>query len=211
MTAPKQNSFTVKRFLGYAIPTFLTIYVFWLCLILFWWQGKDDLGLAGSFGDSFGVLNAFFSGAALIAIAMSIMQAQKQVEQAQEQIVLAQEQLEIQQKELEQNTEALLLQRDEMIEQNVSLRRQAIQNQFFQMLDSWQGMISEITIFVPAKRCNEDVDQERQGRETFTLLSEILLGESMKIRATVNCCGWHHDQAACDLTPSVKGMPAITS
>ncbi len=56
-------------------------------------------------------------------------------------------------------------QREQMETQNKFLVKQAVQNQFFQMLESWQDVIEQVMF------------QDRQGRGAFTLLADRLLRE----------------------------------
>lgn len=117
----------------------------------------------GTFGDSFGAINALFSGLALLFVALTLWQSQRQ--------------LEVQQKELEDNTAALNAQYEELRLQNEHLSREAVRNQFFQMLKSWQSIINDTQATigpVTDEEFHAGIVEHKSGREAFEGMARTL-------------------------------------
>lgn len=137
-TQPRQtDGWTLRRLLLLCALIFALLYLGWWLVVILAAGLPKSLQDLGSLGDTFGVINALFSGLALLLVALTLWQAQQQ--------------LRIQQKELSQNTQALHAQRDELEAQRKELHAQteylgraAIRDQFFQLLDSWQDVARDI-------------------------------------------------------------------
>ncbi|MEM8737262.1 MAG: hypothetical protein AAGG38_02125 [Planctomycetota bacterium] len=104
-------------------------------------HGGSIFGNTALLGDSFNILTALFSGGALVGVIFTLL--------------LGQKTLRLQKKELRDNTEQLEGQKDEMIRQNQHLGQQAITNQFFQMLNSWQELVARTTVTYQGRRTND--------------------------------------------------------
>lgn len=139
--------------MGTVVGVFGAAYALWVfvavCSLVGGWQDK-----LGVFGDSFGVINALFSGGAIMFVAFTIWQQQKLIEQGQKQ-------LRVQEDELRQNTEALVAQKIEMEAQNRYLAKQTLQNQVFQLVNSWREYTSLTIVWDACEaitRCIESCD-----------------------------------------------------
>jgi len=85
------------------------------------------------FGDSAGVVNAFFSALAFAGIIYTIY--------------LQTKELALQRKELELTRDEMKGQKEEFITQNQTLKRQQFENSFFQMLNLQQDILKDITCY----------------------------------------------------------------
>lgn len=192
--APDKASKMLVRLVG----TFGAIYAGWAGLAIGFaifgaFYEKDSIGALGTFGDSFGVLNALFAGAALFFVAFTIVQQQELIKQGQKQ-------LDVQQEELKQNTAELRNQREEMEIQNRYLAKQAIQNQFFQLLASWRKLAQENkTELLPngeaffdqfVDECRQYASKNTDGNTARyeTRSPETLIGECFVNTVTTNRC-----------------------
>lgn len=117
MDKAKANPFPIKKILVRTGILCGVIYLGWFFVILLGWRGEDDLGLAGTFGDSFGVLNALFSAAAFTAIAISIYQTNTQIKHQQAEV----------------ESEKRLF------------SRQSDQDNFYRMLKLWQDITEQVS------------------------------------------------------------------
>jgi hypothetical protein len=100
----------------------LAIVLAWLCTLPFsrWWIGATDLEKTGVFGDTFGAVNALFSGLAFAGLFYAIL--------------LQRAELQAQREELEATRKVLQSQKQESEKQNETLALQAFENTFFQLL-----------------------------------------------------------------------------
>ena len=103
----------------------------------------------GQFGDSFGVVNALFSGLALAGVIYAI--------------ILQREELQLQREELEKTREEIKGQKEQLEAQNLTLQKQNFESSFFQLL----GLHNDIanSMAVP-----KDHSTTYQGRECFRFL-----------------------------------------
>lgn len=99
-----------------------------------------DASVRGSFGDSFGAINALFSGLAFVGVIVAIL--------------LQKEELEAQRNELEET-------RKEFQEQNKTLKQQRFENTFFSMLSLHNDIVNSLIV----KKHREN--DYAQGREIF--------------------------------------------
>lgn len=95
---------------------------------------------SGEFGDMFGVVNALFSGFAFLGVIIAIL--------------LQKKELTLQREELEQTRGELAGQREQLSLQSATLRKQAFDNTFFQMLNLHHSIVDGIDA------------QIRNGKET---------------------------------------------
>jgi|GEM_PF-2132614 len=82
-----------------------------------------DLGKRGLFGDSFGAINALFSGLALGGVIIAIM--------------MQRTELKLQREEMKASNESQQLQTKEFEEQVTQMQLHQFENHFFQLLNSW--------------------------------------------------------------------------
>lgn len=108
-----------KKYWVCGVAVFLVLYVGIPWAVIRYMGGVQNSGL---FGDTFGFVNSLVSGFALLAVAFTIHQGQKQ--------------LMVQERELQENTKMLELQRVEMERQNEHLTRQEVENRFFQLIQA---------------------------------------------------------------------------
>lgn len=90
------------------------------------YAGPADWPTRGQIGDTFGGLNAAFSGLALVGVIVAV--------------VLQSRELEAQREELAQTTEELRLQRGQMELQSKAMSRQAFDMTFFRLVDLIRGI-----------------------------------------------------------------------
>ena len=105
---------------------FTIVAVLW-CGSLFWVLKNGDPTRTGTFGDSFGAVNALFSGLAFAGVIVAIL--------------LQKRELELQREELSDTRKEAERLSDASERQNRFLTLQAAQNQFFQMLSSWDRVV----------------------------------------------------------------------
>ena len=115
-----------------------------------------------AFGDMFGAINALFAGLALGGVIYTI--------------ILQQRELALQRRELKLTRRELLGQKEQMEHQNETLRLQAFENKFFQLLGRFQAVV-ESTSTVDYYRDDSDFLRsgpkqaiEIRGRQIMTLL-----------------------------------------
>lgn len=87
---------------------------------------------AGTFGDMFGSINALFSGLAFVGVIVAIL--------------LQKDELELQRKELEETREELKGQKIQLQEQNKTLRKQAFEDTFFQLLKVYSDIVNSMDV-----------------------------------------------------------------
>ncbi len=99
----------------------------------------------GQWGDSFGVVVAFFSGLGFIALIWTIRQSNKQhrevLESQQEELRLQRKELELQRKELTHTREEIKGQKEQLALQNETLTHQNFESSFFQLLSLYNNII----------------------------------------------------------------------
>ena len=130
----------------------------------------------GQWGDSFGVITAFFTVLAFIGLIWTILQNSKQLSQNSEQLLQNSEQIAIQQENLKVQIEELKQTRKEMegqteqfAVQNRTLQLQSFENSFFQLLGLYNNIVSLIEV--------HRADGKRWvGRESFGELFTGLMG-----------------------------------
>lgn len=107
----------------------------------------------GTFGDMFGAVGALFSGLAFAGVIVTMLQ-QK-------------EELELQRQEISQTNRELELQRREMNEQNRSIMLQRFENTFFNMLETLQKILADITVYdeVTHHRYSSEKPEEWRTRD----------------------------------------------
>ncbi|MBO6794732.1 MAG: hypothetical protein JJ895_12545 [Balneolaceae bacterium] len=119
-----------------------------LIMVLLLWSANyfilNDNSQKGVYGDMFGAVNALFSGFAFVGVIYAIL--------------LQRKELELQRIELAQTREELEGQKLEMRLQNKTLRKQAFENTFFQLLT----LHTDITTSLKFNRS--------EGKEAFTEL-----------------------------------------
>ncbi len=121
--------------------------IFWLLLVMEWFPWWSTKNQGGQFGDSFGVVNALFSGLAFAGVIFAILLQQKELK-------LQREELELQRKELEDT-------RAEIKGQKETLQKQNFESSFFQLLTMHSEIVNSLEI---------QGDREYSGRESFGYL-----------------------------------------
>lgn len=106
-----------------------------LIIVALWLISLFTLGVwiskGNEIGDSFGAVNALFSGLALAGIILTIL--------------MQRDELKLQRKELELTRKEMELTRDEFISQNYTLKLQQFENTYFQMLSLFHENINSVT------------------------------------------------------------------
>lgn len=126
-----------------------------------WWlnQTQDR----GKFGDSFGSLNALFSGLAFLGVIWAILLQKRELGLQRKELGLQRKNLELQQQILEHQQQILEHQRKELQEQKETLQKQNFESSFFQLL----GLYSEIVNSMEFQRVDNEVLGEYSGRKCF--------------------------------------------
>lgn len=105
-----------------------------LIIVALWLISLFTLGVwiskGNEIGDSFGAVNALFSGLALAGIILTIL--------------MQRDELKLQRKELELTRREMELTRDEFISQNYTLKLQQFENTYFQMLSLFHENINSV-------------------------------------------------------------------
>ena len=124
------------------------IAVFWIAITTLVYSLSDkNFAVAGTIGDSFGAVNALFSGFAFAGVIVAIL--------------LQKNELELQRQELKSTREVLNLQKEEMEAQNETNKLHRFENTFFQMLDLHHNIVEKM--FANLGRGNV-----LEGRRCFT-------------------------------------------
>jgi len=137
---------TKKERISWIIPAIIIL----LVLISGWatWFWLADVDKRGTFGDMFGVTNAFFSGLAFGGVIYAIL--------------LQRKELELQRKELKDTREVLKDQKQQLEAQNTTLKKQNFESTFFQLL----RLHNETTNSVEVKEGTQPI----KGKKCFNLL-----------------------------------------
>ena len=137
---------------------FLLVVVLWFSswlIITHYIKGPTN---QGTFGDTFGAINALFSGLAFAGLIATLL--------------YQKEELKLQREELQQTREELKGQREEFEEQNKTLKRQRFENTFFNML-SLQQEITNNLFYQDEKENEQTITQHTyKGREVFKEIYE---------------------------------------
>ena len=135
-----------KVSLGLLVILILSIIAIWV-IAGFILSGLSD---RGTFGDMFGSINALFAGLAFAGIIYAI--------------VLQRRDLELQRKELQLTREELEGQKQQLFAQNDTLKRQAFQGTFFQLLEFHNNIVKSLRIYYELPGANEIRVAERNPR-----------------------------------------------
>lgn len=132
---------------------FLLVVVLWFSSWLIITHYIKDPTNQGTFGDTFGAVNALFSGLAFAGLIATLL--------------YQKEELKLQREELQQTREELKGQREEFEEQNKTLKRQRFENTFFNMLSLQQEITNNLLL--QCKIFKEDIERDvtYKGREAF--------------------------------------------
>lgn len=137
---------------------FLLVVVLWFSSWLIITHYIKDPTNQGTFGDTFGAVNALFSGLAFAGLIATLL--------------YQKEELKLQREELQQTREELKGQREEFEEQNKTLKRQRFENTFFNML-SLQQEITNNLFYQDEKENEQTITQHTyKGREVFKEIYE---------------------------------------
>lgn len=132
---------------------FLLVVMLWFSSWLIITHYIKDPTNQGTFGDTFGAVNALFSGLAFAGLIATLL--------------YQKEELKLQREELQQTREELKGQREEFEEQNKTLKRQRFENTFFNML-SLQQEITNNLFYQDEKENEQTITQHTyKGREVF--------------------------------------------
>lgn len=118
-----------------------------------------DISTMASFGDSFGAVNALFSGAALAGIIITLVMQNRDLAYQREELELTRDEMEGQRKALE--------------EQSKTLKIQRFESNFFSLLNTFENIISSIVIQSTGMAGNgKPKTTVAQGRDSFRFLVE---------------------------------------
>lgn len=168
----KKKDHDIKPIAFKAFLLVISLFVIWILLVFALAPHMKDFAGIGTFGDAFGVINALFSGLALAAVAVTLW--------------LSLKQLKVQQAELKQNTEAVEGSRDQLKIHNDFLEKQSVQNQFFQMLESWQNITHNLE-FRPRDQLENVIGRVaivKAAEELLQILSIKAIMQDGKIQKT---------------------------
>lgn len=129
------NSEIVERTSGIpAIVVAVAVVVLWVAAPSFaiWMTGSKDPNVLGVFGDSFGAINALFSGLAFTGLFYAIL--------------LQRKELALQRRELSETRQVLKSQKGEAEKQNATLAQQTFDNTFFQLLRLQNDILNAIDL-----------------------------------------------------------------
>lgn len=114
------------------VISIITIVVLWISSWLIIARIYPDLTQRGLVGDTFGVINALFSGLALAGVIIAIL--------------LQSKELALQRKELEATRQEIRGQKEQLELQNQTLRKQNFETSFFNLFSSYRDIIKSLKI-----------------------------------------------------------------
>lgn len=129
----------------------LGIFVGLICFLILWgvwifpWL-VCDVEERGQWGDSFGSINALFTGLAFACMFYAIRQNSKQLQQNNEQLEIQQEELKIQIEELQETRKEIRAQTKQLQAQDQTFRKQNFGSAFFQLLSLHNDIVNAIAI-----------------------------------------------------------------
>lgn len=125
-TSPKK-----QRNKKFFIAVGMLIFASWGSMFLFWWGLDEDK--SGVLGDTFGMINALFSGFAFLGVIYAIFQ-------QSEELGLQRVEIKLQRRELELSRKELSGQKGEMKAQREAIEHQNFETTFFNMLQQYRKM-----------------------------------------------------------------------
>src|SRR5687768_2418352 len=108
-----------------------------LVWLIYWILAKfffKDLGESGTFGDTFGAINALFTGFAFAGLIITIIMQRDQLELQRKELKLQRKELRLTRTELKLTREEFILTRREFQIQNDTLSRQRFETTFFNLM-----------------------------------------------------------------------------
>ncbi|HYF68236.1 MAG TPA: hypothetical protein VD884_08870 [Ohtaekwangia sp.] len=147
------------------------IIILWMVVLITVPIVEDHLS-AGSYGDSFGIVNALFSGLASAGVIITIL--------------LQKEELSLQRQELKLTRDELTETRKEFVQQNQTLKQQRFENTFFNLLNARHEALSKIWVSTPGKtainshQIMEDYLNEINNKLHFETSSELNYNERLQ-------------------------------
>ena len=129
---------------------FGVVIVLWILAIIVLPLCFPNIAKRGQFGDSFGVVNALFSGLAFAGVIWTIL--------------LQREELKLQRKELANTREEIRGQKEQLKAQNLTLQKQNFESSFFQLLGLHNGIVNSMEV--------QGSIRPISGRECFGFLLE---------------------------------------
>lgn len=151
---------------------FLLVVMLWFSSWLIITHYIKDPTNQGTFGDTFGAVNALFSGLAFAGLIATLL--------------YQKEELKLQREELQQTREELKGQREEFEEQNKTLKRQRFENTFFNMLSLQQEITNNLLLQCKIFQENVERDVTYKGREAFKGIFEDAVFEYEGIISITN-------------------------
>ncbi|MCB0730970.1 MAG: putative phage abortive infection protein [Ignavibacteriae bacterium] len=131
----------------------LIVLILWLIGWAFVYYTFPTWNESAEFGDSFGAVNALFTGLAFAGVITTVL--------------LQRRELELQRKELKLTTAELAGQKEQFIKQNKTLELQKFENTFFQLISLHNDIVNAVII--------DDIpSQKKTGRKSFDLIVEQL-------------------------------------
>lgn len=158
---------SLAKYLLPVLGFILLLWVSWFCAIS--WLSSEfknaGVDISGQLGDSFGTINALFSGLAFGGVIVAIFLQKKELELQRREL----KKTNIQTKILAEESK---LQREEFEKQNQALEIQRFESTFFRMLQSLQDIIDNLKIALPSMDSPEPESPEYEfrvykGREAF--------------------------------------------
>ena len=164
---------TMEKAIGWIFLVALLICgIYGLMIVSLTWPVSDvSVATAALFGDSFGVLAAFFSGLAFLTMAVALV-FQKQ------DLVLQRDELKLTRKELSLQRDELKQTRQEFQAQNKVLRKQSFESTFFQMVRLHHDIVRDIDIALPHRTMS------LTGRDCFITFGKNLAAEYEKFKSS---------------------------
>lgn len=120
----------------------------WFLFVMEWFPWWTEENARGTFGDSFGVVNALFSGLAFAGVIYAILLQKKELE-------LQRKELKLQRKTLEATEVEIRGQKEQLQAQNETLQKQNFESSFFQLLTIHNDIVNSMKI-----RQNEEFGRE---------------------------------------------------
>lgn len=115
---------------------------------------------AAELGDSFGVVNALFSGLAFVGLVTTLLMQHAELKMQREELQLTRE-------EIKQTHQELKGQKEEIQEQNKTLRQQRFETTFFNMLSMHQNILESLVIEEATPFNKHHSKIEHRNRQSF--------------------------------------------
>lgn len=142
------------RLWPWLLLSFSIVIILWSIYIIWFPYWIPNLGRRGQFGDSFGAINALFSGLAFACVICTLIFQMKE--------------LRLQRKELENTQQVMKGQEKQLEAQNRTLQHQNFESSFFQLLSLYNSIVD--TMEIPGRSNNERHHSFRAMHEKLNML-----------------------------------------